>query len=206
MACFLDTGPFGKLLTAVDHGTLSPEVLSKSLLSPVTALELAQHTPKLRILSQHSTYLRPLTRAHSRVVREFDWEQDFIAAIALKGPGYFRGKLDAMHTHCVMYPPFLDFHTSRYGKNPPKTIANSQRYTSDVRDSMQLIISADVPFITSDRDLTKKASALMRCQVICTDLDLDRIVETMGIANSGLMTGGTLRLTNSGLMTVDVQQ
>ena len=32
MPCFLDTGPFGKLLTAVDHKKLPPSVLSESLL------------------------------------------------------------------------------------------------------------------------------------------------------------------------------
>ena len=193
MPCFLDTGPFGKLLTAVDHGTLPPAVLSESLLSPVTALELAQHTPKLRILSQHSAYLRPLTRAHSRVVREFDWAQDFIGALTSKGPGYFRGQLNVMHTLCVVYQPFLNFHMSRYGKNPPKTIANSQRYTSDVRDSMQLIISPDVPFICSDRDLVRKASPLMRCQVIYTDLDVNCIIGAMRLVNSGLTTADKLQ-------------
>jgi hypothetical protein len=168
-------------------------VLSESLLSPVTALELAQHTPKLRILAQHSAYLRPLTRAHSRAVREFDWAQDFIAALASKGPAYFRGRLNVMHTLCVMYQPFLHFHMSRYGKNPPKTIANSQRYTSDVRDSMQPITSRDVPFITSDRDLGKKAPALMPCQVIYTDLDLNCIIGAMRLVNSGLMTADKLQ-------------
>ena len=164
MPCFLDTGPFGKLLTAIDHKNLPPAVLSETLLSPVTALELAQHTPKLRILLQYRAYLRPLSRAHSRVVLDFDWGQDFAAALASKGPDHFRSLLNVMHTQCVVYQPFLDFHLSRYGSNPPKTIANSQRHTSDIRDSMQLIISPEVPFITSDRDLVKKLSPLMPCQ------------------------------------------
>jgi hypothetical protein len=54
IANFLDTGPFGKLLTAVDHGELPPEILSQTFLSPVTALESARHTPKLRIMREHS--------------------------------------------------------------------------------------------------------------------------------------------------------
>ena len=90
-------------------------------------------------------------------------------------------------------PAFLNFHMSRYGKNPPKTIANSQRYTSDVRDSMQLIISPDVPFICSDRDLVRKASPLMRCQVIYTDLDVNCIIGAMRLVNSGLTTADKLQ-------------
>jgi len=191
--CFLDTGPFGKLLTAVDHESLPPAVLSESLLSPVTALELAQHTPKVRILLKHSSYLRPLTRLHSRVVLDFDWARDFVAALSSKGPDYFRGLLNVMHTRCVMYPPFLAFHTSRYGKNPPKTIANSKRHTSDIRDSMQLIISPEVPFITSDRDLVRKASPLMGCQVTYADLDVNCIIGSMHLVNSGLMTADGLQ-------------
>jgi hypothetical protein len=189
MPCFLDTGPFGKLLTAVDHKTLPPVVLSESLLSPVTALELAQHTPKLRILVEHSAYLRPLTRRHSQVVLDFNWGQDFVAALSSKDPNYFRGLLNVMHTVCVVNQPFMDFHLSRYGKNPPKTIASSQRYTSDVRDSMQLILSPEVPFITSDRDLVKKAPPpMMRCQVFQTDLDPNCIVFAMRLVNSGMIT------------------
>jgi hypothetical protein len=188
MSCFLDSGPFGKLLTAVDHKNLPPMVLSESLLSPVTALELAQHTPKLRILLEHSTYLRPLSRLHSRVIWDLDWGQHFVGALSSRGPDYFRSLLNVMHTQCVVYQPFLDFHLSRYGKNPPKTIANSQRYTSDVRDSMQLIISQDIPFITSDNDLVKKASPLMHCQVIPTDLDLNCIMFAMHLVNSGKLT------------------
>jgi hypothetical protein len=188
MSSFLDTGPFGKLLTAVDHKNLPPEVLSESLLSPVTALELAQHTPKLRILLEHSAYLRPLTRLHSRVVLDFNWGREFVAALSSKGPDYFRGLLNVMHTRCVMHQRFLDFHSSRYKKNPPKTIANSQRHTSDIRDSMQLILSPEVPFITSDRDLVEKASPLMDCRVVYTDLDLTCIVGVMRLVNSGMMT------------------
>lgn len=186
--CFLDTGPFGKLLTAVDHKKVPPEVLAESLLSPVTALELAQHTPKLRIMQEHSGHLRPLDRNHSRVVLDFQWGPDFVTSLTANGPDYFRGLLNAMHARCVMYQPFLDFHLSRYGANPPKTIANSQRHTSDVRDSMQLIISPDVPFITSDRDLVKKSSSMVRCQVIATELDVNCIVWAMRLVNSGMTT------------------
>ncbi len=119
----------------------------------------------------HSGYLRPLDRRHSRVVVNFQWLPDFVASLSSNGPDYFRSLLNVMHARCVTQQPFLDFHLSRYGKNPPKTIANSQRHTSDVRDSMQLIISPDVPFITSDRDLVNKVSPKMPCQVIHTDLD-----------------------------------
>ena len=184
--CFLDTGPFGKLLTAVDHKNLPPVVLSESLLSPVTALELAQHAPKL--LLEHSAYLRPLTCLHSRAVWGFSWGQDFVAALSSKDRSYFSSLLNVMHTLCVAHQPFMDFHLSRYGKNPPKTIANSKRYTSDVRDSMQLIMSPEVPFITSDRDLVKKASPMMCCQVFQTDLDPNCIVFAMRLVNSGMIT------------------
>jgi hypothetical protein len=124
---------------------------------------------------------------------DFDWGQDFVAALSSKDPDYFRGLPNVMHTRCVVYPPFLAFHLSRYGKNPPKTIANSQRHTSDVRDSMQLIISPEVPFITSDRDLVKKSSPLMRCQVIYADLDLNCIIGAMRLVNSGMMTADKLQ-------------
>src|SRR5437879_1486539 len=138
MPCFLDSGPFAKLLTAVDHKQLPPEVLSESLLSPVTALENAQHTPKLRIMREHSSYLRPL---HSRFIRNPGSYGDFLRSLSTKTPDCYRGFLDALHAQCVMYPPFLKFHLSRYGNNPPKGIAGSQRFTSDVRESMQLIFS-----------------------------------------------------------------
>ena len=91
-----------------------------------------------------------------------------------------------------MYQPFMNFHLSRYGKNPPKTIHNSQRYRSDVRDSMQLIISRDVPFITSDRDLVTKTSTLIDCQVVSADLDLNCIVGAMRLVNSGKTTADKL--------------
>jgi hypothetical protein len=94
-----------------------------------------------------------------------------------------------MHARCVMYPPFLQFHKSRYGKNPPKTIAGSKRFTSDVRDSMQLIISQELPFITSDVDLKTKLSPLLQCRVIHADLDLKRILSAMQITNLGWLTG-----------------
>ena len=97
MPCFLDTGPFGKLLTAVDHKKLPPSVLSESLLSPVTALEVAQHTPKLRVMREHSSYLRPLDRRYSRVVSDFAWNSDFVGDLSSKTPDYFRGLLDFWH-------------------------------------------------------------------------------------------------------------
>lgn len=183
---FLDTGPFGKLLTAVDHGILPPEVLSQTLLSPITALESARHTPKLRIMHEHRANLRPL---RSRFIRNPGSYEGFLATLSVESPDYYRGMLDAMHAQCVMYPPFLAFHKSRYGKNPPKTIAGSKRFTSDVRDSMQLIISQELPFITSDLDLKKKLSPLLRCQVIHADLDLNCILGAMQTTNLGWLTG-----------------
>jgi hypothetical protein len=142
---------------------------------------------------EHSTYLRPLTWLHSRVVLEFDWAQDFVSALGSKGPDYFRGLLNVLHTRCGVYPPFLEFHMSRYEKNPPTTIANSKRHTSDVRDSMQLIISPEAPFITSDRDLVRKASPVMRCQVIYTDLDPNCIIGAMRLVNCGALTADKIQ-------------
>jgi hypothetical protein len=185
MPCFLDSGPFAKLLTAVDHKELSPEVLSQSLLSPITALENAQHTPKLRVMREHSSYLRPL---QSRFIRNPDSYLDFVRSLSTETPDYYRATLNVLHAQCVMYPPFLEFHLSRYGKNPPKTIAGSKRFTSDVRDSMQLAISQEVPFITADRDLAKKLPQAARCHVIHADLEPKVIVMTMWIVNNDMMT------------------
>jgi hypothetical protein len=53
---------------------------------------------------------------------------------------------------------------------------------------MQLIISQEVPFITCDRDLAKKLSPKMRCQLICADPDLKSIIAAMRLVNSGMMT------------------
>ena len=53
---------------------------------------------------------------------------------------------------------------------------------------MQLIISQDVPFITADAKLRAKSSAMLRCQVIHSDLDLNCIVATMQFVNLGWMT------------------
>jgi hypothetical protein len=71
MPCFLDTMLFGKLLTAVDRKKLPPEVLSEVLLSPITALESAQHRGKLRIMRDHSSHLRPLQSRFVAFLREF---------------------------------------------------------------------------------------------------------------------------------------
>jgi hypothetical protein len=190
MPCFLDSGPLGMLLTAVDRKKLRPEVLAESLLSPVTALELAQTAPKRRVLLEHSSCLRPLTRSHSRVLVGFDWAQDFLAALGSKGADYFRGLLNAMHTRCVMHPRFLEFHLSRYGKNPPKTIAGSKQYTGDVRDSMQLIISLDVPFITFDQKLMRKLPPGFPGWVVPCSRDAapELVVASMQIANAGMFT------------------
>jgi hypothetical protein len=139
MPCFLDTGPFTALLTVVDRKRFPPEILSECLLSPVTALEAAQNTPKIRIMHQYKNHLRPM---RNRFIRNPDLYDDFIGSLATERPDYYRGLLNALHAQCVMYPPFLEFHRSRY-KDPPKSIAGSQRFTSDVRDSMQLIISQE---------------------------------------------------------------
>ena len=115
------------------------------------------------------------------------WD-DFLRALATESTDYFAGMLNALHAQCVMHAPFLAFHLSRYGKNPPKTIAGSQRFTSDVRDSMQLIIAQEIPFITSDKDLRRKTSPMLRCQVIQTDPDVNCIIGTMFFANRGWLT------------------
>ncbi len=143
-ACFLDTTPFGHLLNAVQKKKLPPEVLSETLLSPITALESAQHRGKLGIIRAHARYLRPVVR---RFIGSHETFDDFVKALATENPHYFAGMLDALHSRCVMHGPFLKFHMSRYGANLPKSIVGSQRLTSDVRDSMQLIISQEVPFI-----------------------------------------------------------
>jgi hypothetical protein len=187
MQCFLDSGPFAKLLTAVDHKALPPEVLSESLLSPVTALENARHTPKLRIMREHSSYLRPM---QSRFIRNPDSYRDFVKSLSTETPDYYTGFLNVLCTQCVMYPPFLNFHLSRYGNNPPKTIAGSLRFTSDVRDSMQLIISQEVPFITFDWDLMKKLPPNVSCQVVpCSrDAKPELVVAAMRLVNAGMFT------------------
>jgi hypothetical protein len=185
MPCFLDTMLFGKLLTAVDRGKLPPEVLGEALLSPITALESAQHRGKLRIMRDHSSYLRPL---RSRFVRNPETFEDFKAFLSTKSAEHFRGELDALHAQCVMHAPFLAFHLSRYGNNPPKGIVGSQRFTSDVRDSMQLIISQEIPFITGDADLRKKSSGMLRCQVIHSDSDLNCVLATIRFVSLGLLT------------------
>jgi hypothetical protein len=182
MACFLDTTPFGRLLTAVERKQLPPEVLSENLLSPITALETAQHRGKLGILRDHSRHLRPLVSGNPETFN------DFVKALSRESTAYFSGMLDALHARCVMYEPFLRFHMSRYGKNQPKGIAGSQRFTSDVRDSMQLILSREVPFITWDLDLRRKTSPLLQCQVIHSDPDLNCIIASMRFTNLGWLT------------------
>jgi len=176
---------FGKLLTAVDRKKLPPEVLSEVLLSPITALESAQHRGKLRIMRDHSSHLRPL---QSRFVRNPESFNDFKTLLSTENPEHFRGQLDALHAQCAVYPPFLSFHLSRYGKNPPKSIADSQRFTSDVRDSMQLIISQEIPFVTGDADLRKKSSGMLRCQVIHSDSDLNCILASIRFVSLGWLT------------------
>jgi len=185
MACFLDTTPFGCLLNAVGKKQLPPEVLGETLLSPITALESAQHRGKLGILRDHSRYLRPLVSRFIGNPAAFD---DFLRALSMESPNYFRGMLDALHARCVMYEPFMRFHLSRYEKHPPKGIGDSQRLNSDVRDSMQLIISQEVPFITCDLDLRRKSSPLLQCQVIHSDPDVNSVIAAMRFANLGWLT------------------
>jgi hypothetical protein len=185
MQCFLDTMLFGKLLTAVDRKNLPPQVLTETLLSPITALESAQHRGKLRIMRGHASHLRPL---QSKLVRDPNGFEHFRRSLATKGPEHFRGELDALHVQCVMHGPFLAFHLSRYGYRPPTSIAGSQRFTSDVRDSMQLIMSQEIPFITSDADLRKKSSSLLCCHVINSDADLNCILATIRLVGLGWLT------------------
>jgi hypothetical protein len=185
MQCFLDTNVFGRLLTDVDHKNLPPEILSEFLLSPVTALESAQHTPKLRIMREHTTYLRPLRH---RSIANPETYDDFIRSLATETPDFYRGMLNAIHANCVMHGPFLKFHLARYGKNAPKGIAGSKRYLSDVRDSMQLVISRDLPFVTADRDLQKKLPAALGCQVFYCDLDVGCILGTISILKRDALT------------------
>ena len=53
---------------------------------------------------------------------------------------------------------------------------------------MQLIISQEIPFITSDIDLQKKALLHLRCQVIHVVLDVYCIISAMRFANLGWLT------------------
>jgi hypothetical protein len=54
---------------------------------------------------------------------------------------------------------------------------------------MQLIISQELLFITSDLDLKKKLSPLLQCHVVHADLDLKCILGAMQITNLGWVTG-----------------
>jgi hypothetical protein len=182
---FLDTGPFEKLLAAIARGQLPPEVLSETLLSPVTAFECAQYKRTLPIIRENAAHLRPM---RSRFVRNPETWDDFLLALAKESTAYFAGMLNALHAQCVMHPPFLAFHLSRYGKNPPKAIAGSQRFTSDVRDSMQLIFAQEIPFITADIDLRRKSSPMLRCQIIHTDPDVNCIIGAIALVNRGWLT------------------
>jgi hypothetical protein len=56
-------------------------------------LESAQHTPKLRIMREHGSYLRPL---RSRFVRNPESHNDFIQSLATESPDYCQGVLEAM--------------------------------------------------------------------------------------------------------------
>ncbi len=183
MECFLDTNAFGLLLSGVNKGKIPPATLSLALLSPVTAYEAARE--KLSILRQHSGQLRPLRH---RVIGNWDWFDSFIRCMQKDDPDLFRAQLDLLHTGFVMYQPFLDLHLSRYRRNPPKTIAGSARYTSDVRDTMQLLFSQDVPFITCDQDLTRKLPPRMPCKVYPTGQTLDCVLWTISIINADRLT------------------
>ncbi|HET6844123.1 MAG TPA: hypothetical protein VFK06_20955 [Candidatus Angelobacter sp.] len=106
MKCFLDTMLFGKLLIAVDRKKLPPEVLAATFLSPITALESAQHRGKLRIMRKNSNYLRPL---QNKFVRDPESFERFKESLATKEPEHFRGELDALHVQCVMHDFFWNF-------------------------------------------------------------------------------------------------
>jgi hypothetical protein len=189
MANFLDSNLFGRLLVAVDHKDLPADILSETLLSPVTALEAAQHPRKLQIMRAHSRHLLPM---RNRFIANPHGYDDFLSSLAIQKASYFRGQLDAMHASWIMHPRFLQFHLSRYGKTPPKGIAGSQRLNSDVRDSMQLIFSQEVPFITNDSNLRSKLSPLMCCHVIHCDADLNCILGAMHLTNRNLTTADKL--------------
>lgn len=183
MDCFLDTNALGLLLTAVNNGKIQREVLSQTLLSPVTAYEIARK--KLPILRQQSDLLRPLRH---RVIGNWNWFRDFLECMQKDDPALFKAKLDLLHATCVMYKPFLDLHKSRYGRNPPKTIAGSDGYTTDVRDTMQLLFSTDVPFITCDKKIARKLPPRMPCKVYPTGQTVDCVLWTISIVNANLLT------------------
>jgi hypothetical protein len=64
----------------------------------------------------------------------------------------------------------------------------SQRFTSDIRDSLQLIVSQEITLITCDKDLQRKVSPLLQCHVIHTDLDANCILAAMRFVNLGWVT------------------
>jgi hypothetical protein len=185
MPNFLDSNLFGQLLVAVDRKSLPGQILSETLLSPVTALEAAQHPRKLQIMRQHRQHLRPM---QNRLIAQPETYEDFLNSLLARDARYFQVQLNAMHAMWVIHPRFLEFHLSRYGAKPPKEIGSSQRFNSDVRDSMQLILSQEVPFLTSDIDLRKKLSPHMNCQVIHCDCETGCIVAAMHLVNMNLMT------------------
>ena len=124
----------------------------------------------------------------TRLIRNPDSYFEFLRSLSTESPAHYKGFLDALHAQCVMQPLFLNFHRSRYKTNPPKTIAGSHRHGGDVRDSMQLILSQEVPFITSDHDLTTKLPTGTNCQVIYSELKLELIVTAMRLVNGGMLT------------------
>jgi hypothetical protein len=67
---------------------------------------------------------------------------------------------------------------------------------------MQLILSQEVPFLTSDIDLRKKLSAHMNCQVIHCDCEAGCIVAAMRLVNMNLMTADKV----AQALSSDVQQ
>lgn len=53
---------------------------------------------------------------------------------------------------------------------------------------MQLVMSQEIPFVTSDIDLQKKSSSLLRCHVIHSDADLNCIMATVRFLDLGWVT------------------
>ena len=153
---------------------LPPEVLADLLLSPVTALECAQSSKDLPTLAKYRTYLRPL---RSTLLSEPESYSEFMEQLQTEEPEFFKGMLDSFAVQCLMHPPFVDFHLARCsGAEDP----------NDVRDSMQLIVSQEILFITGGK--WREKTVPPACQVVPVELDVDSILSAIRIVNAGLTT------------------
>jgi hypothetical protein len=190
MACFLDTDVFSILLSEVAGNGLPAEILADSLLSPVTALECAQSKEQLPILTRYRAYLRPL---RSRLLMEPEGYSQFLEHLETEEPDFFAEMLDIFYAQSITDPSFLNFHLSRYSQEDRERlgiqgILATTNYQTDVRDSMQLIVSQEILFITGDKMRDKTIPPA--CQVVPVELDVPSILDAIRIVNAGLTRSG----------------